>query len=786
MAAEAVHRHLLSQVELIRSPDDIIQRVSALKLLLTSQLDDKGSYQLIENGLIDPSSPLGHFIRRVVVESESLSFEGVCRLLRQIQSYHHAYKTALGRGLFRAFLVPEPTPPPPQLQHFEKLQLEHNLWELDRMLGQGANAVAGSTVLGQSSSAAAPPTEVQARDAVRAALDVDVSNPRAHLLSHHLALADRDVTTALESVRRYFDCTAAPRPLTEHPGGIKTKEFFALIGAVSPSCRVASQGARAQNAMMALAVTQAYFGHGDEALQALHEAMRAAQQSNDDLLLTQALALLTQLLERRRAGGAMTSGGDAGAGAETGADERVDRMLVRCAQRAAELRLPHLLAFSTLALARLSTATGTGYGPRGPSDASAAHCVEAAARALSTIRCVTDTAAAAAPMVSPAASQAEGLAPAAPEREVIHWGSGAAGPILGPAVAVFQDAAPVASSTAECEASMLLVRAGQLSLLAAGPLAIAPLRAQLLVHARTASVTDRAAAFALLTALEGEYRGPEAAREVLRRAQNDLAADDDAHGHGYGRTSTSGREKRRGGGPYLGYARALLEQAQATRRGDADASEQACRELLAATSQDLMPREWRVDAELRYAAHLRTFGRAAEAADRLSEAVLERLGAGDRATALRALLDTALCHLALESPSTALPYALSAVAQARDLGLDGLHAEASVTLADALTQMGPEHAPYALKMIQAVRPRILGQAPLALQARCQRVLAEVLIAQCADSGALAGAAPRILLLLKDAAKISQGLGDVRAAGEAETLRGLVQAAGSAGTASGTA
>ena len=140
----------------------------------------------------------------------------------------------------------------------------------------------------------------------------------------------------------------------------------------------AAQRARLQSALLTLGVAHFRFHHSGEALKALNEAVRTAQQNGDEASLAHALAAFCALCASSSGSLASTEGAPAveewrtsGAGGDEGdktergsrgsisvqppavqaaADARL--LLRRLAKQARTLRIPHLMAYGELARAR--------------------------------------------------------------------------------------------------------------------------------------------------------------------------------------------------------------------------------------------------------------------------------------------------------------------------------------------------------------------------------------------------------------------------------------------------
>ena len=136
----------------------------------------------------------------------------------------------------------------------------------------------------------------------------------------------------------------------------------------------AAQRARLQSALLTLGVAHFRFHHSGEALKALNEAVRTAQQNGDEASLAHALAAFCALCASSSGSLASTEGAPAveewrAAGGDEGDKERggdsistqpsavqaaadARLLLRRLAKQARTLRIPHLMAYGELARAR--------------------------------------------------------------------------------------------------------------------------------------------------------------------------------------------------------------------------------------------------------------------------------------------------------------------------------------------------------------------------------------------------------------------------------------------------
>jgi Anaphase-promoting complex subunit 5 len=107
--------------------------------------------------------------------------------------------------------------------------------------------------------------------------------PQAHFLSYVNAFHHREFGAALDSLHRYFDYCA------------HTQAKEAELKQTATKSKNTRKPLMTQYAILNLALLHFGFGHESEALQAIHETVRIAQQNNDHYCLMHALALLCKL-----------------------------------------------------------------------------------------------------------------------------------------------------------------------------------------------------------------------------------------------------------------------------------------------------------------------------------------------------------------------------------------------------------------------------------------------------------------------------------------------------------
>ncbi|KAG2448625.1 hypothetical protein HYH02_006513 [Chlamydomonas schloesseri] len=323
----------------IRTPHDLYKLFEILgKLLIRSS--DPRAQNLQGNAVagLDPLSPLGLFLRRVRVRFLSMSFEAAAQLHTAIASdvmaAAAAAAAAAGGGGDPGAAAAAAGARADGGALRDRPGLEAFVASLLRRINQqgpGLPQSALDEVLAPLEAGAAGPgpgSEAAAAGGGGGGREGEERLPLARMVRLQSALRHRDYTAALDLLHSYYN--------TMGTGG-------------------AAGRTRNTAGLLSLSALQAGLGHTSEALQALNEAMRLAQQAGDGAALLQALAMLCSLL-------ASTAPGAPGlpphgpAALRSGAAHHVQllRMLRRCGERGRELGQPALVAFAALATARFA------------------------------------------------------------------------------------------------------------------------------------------------------------------------------------------------------------------------------------------------------------------------------------------------------------------------------------------------------------------------------------------------------------------------------------------------
>ena len=289
---------------------------------------------------LQPRSSFGLFVRLCLASFDSLPFERTCRLLAQCQQYRD--------GVRQAGICPTPEPESPLSMASPSTPSLYSplmLRPLNTALSQDANTSHLRTpeqveVRLQAKANSEPKslglqTLKEEDDQLQELLSIGPHLHKVHHLRHLNFLHHKDYPSSINSLHCYFDYSAGQKTLS--------------------LAEVAQEGVsgRFQSALLELGSTHVRFGHINEALMAINETVRVAQQHNDNTCLTYALALLCHVLllypqtEWNSVGHRNAGRFDMASEASTLLD-----LLGICYKRGVELNLTHVAALCQLGIAR--------------------------------------------------------------------------------------------------------------------------------------------------------------------------------------------------------------------------------------------------------------------------------------------------------------------------------------------------------------------------------------------------------------------------------------------------
>ncbi|KAG6542542.1 hypothetical protein Mapa_016013 [Marchantia paleacea] len=390
---------LHSLLKSFATPEDLFNLFLSLRELLASSprpnlITSRGDGDQLS---VDLSSTLGLFLRRCSLSFNELSFEQVCRLLRELKHYRELSDTVKSNA----------PPDSPLVRYFQQHQfLDEGVKEETSssaklglgvtpraIFGGGPRESPGGDIFearqssglanrdGASSGirSASPSGETTSkRHFLRTSGEVeaylseqaviletkrsfqrDLTDglvtrlselkelashiPQVHYVQYLNYLFQKDYPAAMESLHRFFDFSAGevfiPGSVTQYESGI----------------------GRLQAGLLGLGHMHSHMGHITMALQALNESILIAQQNNDNHCLLHALAALCNLFSEvgvytdddERCKWITHPGLDPEYKFYPAPEQHFVGLLKRCLRRALELRLPQLIGFSRLAIAKI-------------------------------------------------------------------------------------------------------------------------------------------------------------------------------------------------------------------------------------------------------------------------------------------------------------------------------------------------------------------------------------------------------------------------------------------------
>ena len=560
-------------------------------------------------------------------------------------------------------------------------------------------------------------------------------------LSH---LQQSDYPATMEDLHRYFDFSAGM-------GGMSA-------GGVSCDSSVG----RFQAGLLSLGSMHTHFGHVDQAMQALNEAVRLAQQYNDDVCLAYALAALCHLLFDIRAGAETYAKGksaglrDFGTGSSQGIQQQLLLLLRRCLRRALELKLPPLVAFSRLALAKFNLKYVRRFfclsglengGQLGTSPLEVCKTLRLSPYLLGDSICDG---------MSPNTGMSANHATMNQQRGNIMNGNlplTAAGNMAGGGGAwtsVSGRLGRTSDTVLKLAGTSHLLRAVSWELYGGASL----VRVSALIHATcyadVASSDDMVLSYVKLAQHLASFKGNAAAQPAFEVAAKRFSA---------------------AANSLVRTAQLQLIHDHSLHRGELKLAQVACGELAASPSPVIgVDIERKTGATFRHICTFLVSGHLDEAAAVARLLFSSCYKASMQVESVLVLLLLAEIHRTADSAVTGLPYALAGLTLCQVFSLDWLHASAKVTLAELWLGLGVGHAPRALLLLQQCLPMVLGYGGLELRARTNLALARCYLSDPSFSAEIQ--LENILDLLQLAAEKLEVLEDFALAGEAYYLQAL--------------
>ncbi|KAJ1265014.1 hypothetical protein BS78_08G045400 [Paspalum vaginatum] len=337
---------LTTALSALNSPDDLFNFFDKLRGVLTAP---EGAS--VEDVILDPNSQLGVFLRCCILAFNSMTFEGVCHLLADIVMYSNStdasYDLAEDENFNNEMGSMMDANIGSQADMFDKYHRGFASWS---HTGECSLALTRAPMLANILKADDYPTCLRSRWQLEAYLnqqaDILEKDPssvplnsfnatmtklrtlapelhRVQFLQYLNALCHDDYVTSVDNLHRYFDYSAGMQGLFGR--------------SVSPVQDIVV--GKYESALLCLGNLHYYFGHPKKALEAFAEAVRVSQMNNDDSCLAFVVGAISNLLSK--------------IGMSNTQQLLVPLLLKRSLKRADMLKLPSLISFDHLYLAKL-------------------------------------------------------------------------------------------------------------------------------------------------------------------------------------------------------------------------------------------------------------------------------------------------------------------------------------------------------------------------------------------------------------------------------------------------
>ncbi|KAK3140293.1 hypothetical protein QOZ80_5AG0398850 [Eleusine coracana subsp. coracana] len=713
----------------LTSPDDLFDFFDKLRGVLTAP-EGAG----VEDVLLDPNSQLGVFLRCCILSFNSMTFEGVCHILANLVAY-----CSSAEGSY-------------DLAEDEDYDTEmSNLMDADIGARSGIfdkynQGYAAESHIGESSSAHAPlslhdfddgnamktddnPTCLRSRWQLEAYLnqqaDVLEKDPssvplnsfnatltqlqtlapelhRVQFLQYLNALSHDDYVGSLDNLHRYFDYSAGMQ-------GLFTRS-------VSPSQDIIV--GKYESALLCLGNLHCHFGHPKKALEAFTEAVRVSQMNNDDACLAYILGAISNLLSKigmsntvEIIGSPYSLGTNIGLGTPLSIQQQLLVLLKRSLKRADILKLPSLLSFDHLSLAKFDLKHVqrplVSFGPNASTKlrtcpADVCKNLRLSSRVLTdfgndVLSTSNDNGSFSTSWLRNLSAASNSWCSSSAESRKLHKND-------------FDNfyyhaqPSPVPASILQLAGSTYLLRATAWEHYGSAPM----VRMNALVYATcfadAASSSDLSLAYVKLIQQLAVFKGYSAAFCALKLAEKKFPSSTSSH---------------------IQLLRMQLLHERALHRGHLKVAEQICDEFgVLSSSVCGVDIELKTEASLRRARTLlaaKQFGQAATVANSLYSTCYKYNMQVENASVLLLLAEI---HKKSDNAVLGLPYALASQSFCKAFNLDLLEASATLILAELWLALGPSHARRALSLVYQSLPMILGHGGLELRARAHIVLAK--------------------------------------------------------------
>ncbi|KAF8655786.1 hypothetical protein HU200_060947 [Digitaria exilis] len=722
---------LTSTLSVLISPDDLFNFFDKLRGVLTAP-EGAGA----EDILLDPNSQLGVFLRCCILAFNSMTFEGICHLLADLVMYCNSTDTSYDLAEDEDFdtemnnLMDADISS--QADIFEKYRQGR---ESESHMGESSSALTRAPMILHDLDEANTfkvdednPTSLRSRWQLEAYLnqqaDLLEKDPssvplnsfnatmtqlqtlapelhRVQFLQYLNALCHDDYIASLDNLHRYFDYSAGMQGL-----------FGRSVSAVQDVIVGKYEGA-----LLCLGNLHCHFGHPKKALEAFSEAVRVSQMNNDDSCLAYVLGAISNLLAKigmSNTVGIVSSpyslGTNIGLGTPLSIQQQLLVLLKRSLKRADLLKLPSLLAFDHLSLAKFDLKNVqrplVSFGPNASTKlrtcpADVCKNLRLSSRVLSDFG--TDALSTSSENGSFSTSWLRNLATASDSRrsgsmrstklhndfDNFHY--------LG-------QPSPIPSPVLQLAGSSYLLRATAWEHYGSAPM----VRMNALIYATcfadAASSSELSLAYVKLIQQLAVFKGYSAAFCALKLAERKFPSSASSH---------------------IQLLRMQILHERALHRGHLKVAQQICDEFgVLSSSVCGVDIELKIEASVRRARTLlaaKQFSQAAAVANSLFSTCYKYNLQVENASVLLLLAEI---HKKSDNVVLGLPYALASQSFCKSFNLDLLEASATLTLAELWLALGSSHAKRALSLVYQSLPMILGHGGLELRARAHIVLAK--------------------------------------------------------------
>ncbi|CAL4904907.1 unnamed protein product [Urochloa decumbens] len=721
---------LTSTLSELNSPDDLFNFFDKLRGVLTAP---EGASA--EDIFLDPNSQLGVFLRCCILAFNSMTFEGVCHLLADLvmycnsadasydlaededfdsdmsnlmdadvgpqagifEKYHQGYASESHMGESSSALNRAPV----SLHDFDEdntFKVHDNpaclrsRWQLEAYLNQQADILEKDPSSVPLNSFNATMTQLQT---------LAPELHRVQFLQYLNALSHDDYVASLDNLHRYFDYSAGMQGL--------------FARSVSPAQDIVV--GKYESALLCLGNLHCYFGHPKKALEAFAEAVRVSQMNNDDSCLAYVLGAISNLLSKIGMSdtvGIISSpyslGSNIGLGTPLSIQQQLLVLLKRSLKRADVLKLPSLLSFDHLSLAKFDLKhvqrSLVSFGPNASTKlrtcpADVCKNLRLSSRVLTDFG--TDVLSTSNENGSFSTSWLRNLSTASDSWRINSMKSTKLHNDFD-SFHYHAQPSPVPAPVLQLAGSSYLLRATAWEHYGSAPM----VRMNALVYATcfadAASSSELSLAYVKLIQQLAMFKGYSAAFCALKLAEKKFPSSTSLH---------------------IQLLKMQILHERALHRGHLKVAQQICDEFgVLSSSVSGVDIELKTEASIRRARTLlaaKQFSQAAAVANSLFSTCYKYNMQVENTSVLLLLAEI---HKKSDNAVLGLPYALASQSFCKSFNLDLLEASATLTLAELWLALGSSHAKRALSLVNQSLAMILGHGGLELRARAHIVLAK--------------------------------------------------------------